>query len=114
MSPLAAPPMHVERVGVSRWEERGDENIQSWHLERLAVVYIRQSTAHQVVEHPESTRLQYGLAARAQALGWSPERIVVIADDLGKSGTSADGRLGLGGDAVLRLAGAVPVGEVEP
>jgi DNA invertase Pin-like site-specific DNA recombinase len=107
MSPLAAPPMHVERVGVSRWEERGDEKIQSWHLERLAVVYIRQSTAHQVVEHPESTRLQYGLAARAQALGWSPERIVVIADDLGKSGTSADGRLGF-----QRLVSEVSLGQV--
>src|SRR5256885_14004404 len=99
MSPLAAPPMHVERVGVSRWEERGDEKIQSWHLERLAVVYIRQSTAHQVVEHPESTRLQYGLAARAQALGWSPERIVVIADDLGKSARARTGDSASSGSA---------------
>ena len=108
MRPLAAPPpTHGERVGISRWEEQGDEKVQSWHLERLAVVYIRQSTTHQVVEHPESTRVQYGLAARAQALGWAPERILVIADDLGKSGTSADGRLGF-----QRLVAEVSLGQV--
>jgi len=55
---------------------------------------VRQSTLHQVVEHPESTRLQYGLTARAYDLGWPENRIVVIDEDLGKSGTSADGRSG--------------------
>ena len=39
------------------------------HLERLALVYIRQSTLAQVVEHRESTRLQYGLEQRAEKLG---------------------------------------------
>ncbi|WP_347277547.1 recombinase family protein [Pseudanabaena sp. FACHB-2040] len=64
------------------------------HLDRLAVVYVRQSTMQQVVEHQESTRLQYGLVDRAIALGWTRERILVIDEDLGKSATSIEGRLG--------------------
>jgi hypothetical protein len=45
------------------------EKLHAWHRERLAVVYVRQSTAQQVLDHQESTRLQYGLVSRAQALG---------------------------------------------
>jgi DNA invertase Pin-like site-specific DNA recombinase len=70
------------------------EKIHPWHRERLAVVYVRQSTAQQVLDHQESTRLQYGLASRAQALGWAVDRVLVIDDDLGKSGASAEGRVG--------------------
>src|SRR2546429_8494885 len=70
------------------------EKLHAWHRERLAVVYVRQSTAQQVLDHQESTRLQYGLVSQAQALGWATDRILVIDDDLGKSGTSAQGRLG--------------------
>ena len=70
------------------------EKLHAWHRERLAVVYVRQSTVQQVLEHQESTRLQYGLVSRAQALGWAAERILVIDDDLGKSGTSVQGRAG--------------------
>jgi len=77
-------------------EELGlrSEKIVPVHLERLAVVYVRQSTLQQVLDHQESTRLQYGLVNRAEALGWSQERILVIDDDLGKSGASAQGREG--------------------
>ena len=71
-------------------------NILADHLERLAVVYVRQSTLQQVLDHQESTRLQYGLVNRAQVLGWSQERVLVIDDDLGKSGASAEGREGFG------------------
>src|SRR5579883_794874 len=70
------------------------EKIRAFHRERLAVVYVRQSTVQQVLEHQESTRLQYGLVNRAQALGWATDRILVIDDGLGKSGTSASGRSG--------------------
>lgn len=70
------------------------EKIHPWHRDRLAVVYVRQSTAQQVLNHQESTRLQYGLVQRAEALGWAPERVLVIDDDLGQSATSAEGRLG--------------------
>lgn len=54
------------------------------HLARSAVVYVRQSSVDQVVHNLESQRRQYGLEARARALGWSD--VEVIDDDLGKSG----------------------------
>lgn len=68
--------------------------IQGYHRDRLAVVYVRQSTVQQVERHQESTRLQYGLVDRAQSLGWAPARVRVIDEDLGKSGRSAEGRPG--------------------
>ncbi len=83
------------------------EKLRPWHRERLAVVYVRQSTAQQVLVHQESTRLQYGLVARAEALGWSSERVLVIDDDLGKSGTTAAGRAGF-----QRLVTEVSLGHV--
>lgn len=64
------------------------------HWERLAVVYIRQSTPQQVLEHRESARLQYGLVTRAVELGWPAERVLVIDEDQGLSGRSAEGRPG--------------------
>ena len=68
--------------------------IQGYHRDRLAVVYVRQSTMQQVERHQESTRLQYGLVERAQSLGWAPARVLVIDEDLGQSGRSAEGRPG--------------------
>jgi hypothetical protein len=53
------------------------------HLDRLSVVYIRQSTQHQVVNNRESTELQYQLRSRAVGLGWTDERVLVIDDDQG-------------------------------
>ncbi len=73
---------------------RRSERITARHYDRLAVVYVRQSTAQQVLDHQESTRLQYGLVTRAQGLGWARERILVIDDDLGQSGASAEARVG--------------------
>src|SRR5712691_5210018 len=70
------------------------EKLTARHLERLAVVYVRQSTMQQVLEHQESTRLQYGLVQRAVALGWSAARVLVIDEDLGQSGATAEGRHG--------------------
>ena len=72
--------------------ERAEGKIQPWHRDRLAAVY--QSTAAQVQDHAESTRLQYGLAERAVALGWAPSRVLVIDDDLGHSASGADARPG--------------------
>jgi DNA invertase Pin-like site-specific DNA recombinase len=68
--------------------------IQSSHLQRQAVVYVRQSTLQQVERHQESTRLQYALVDRAVELGWSPSQILLIDEDLGRSGSSAEGRPG--------------------
>ena len=70
------------------------DKIQPEHLERLAVVYIRQSTVQQVLDHQESTRLQYGLVDRAVELGWPSERVLTIDEDLGKSASSIEGRTG--------------------
>jgi DNA invertase Pin-like site-specific DNA recombinase len=75
------------------WERAGDK-IQDWHQDRLAVVYVRQSTPAQVIEHGESTRLQYGLTERAAALGWAPSRVLVIDEDLGHSASGAGARPG--------------------
>jgi DNA invertase Pin-like site-specific DNA recombinase len=55
---------------------------------------VRQRTLHQVLENTESTARQYGLRERAIALGWKPEQIVVIDQDLGQSGASIVDRLG--------------------
>jgi DNA invertase Pin-like site-specific DNA recombinase len=68
--------------------------IQGNHLDRLALVYVRQSTMQQVERHQESTRLQYGLVSRATYLGWQSQRVIVIDDDLGQSGATAVGRPG--------------------
>lgn len=81
--------------------------IQRSHLARQAVVYVRQSTLQQVARHQESTRLQYGLAARAVDLGWPQDQVLVIDDDLGRSGASAEGRPGF-----QRMVAAVSLEQV--
>lgn len=68
---------------------------------------MRQSTAQQVLVHAESTRLHYGLVSRAQAYGWASDRLVVIDDDRGKSGTTTVGRAGF-----ERLVTEVSLGHV--
>ena len=59
--------------------------IAAQHLERLAVVYVRQSTPGQLRNHPESTARQYALAERAREFGWPENRIRTIDADLGHS-----------------------------
>jgi Resolvase, N terminal domain len=88
------------------WERLGSK-VCDRHLARLAVVYVRQSTRQQVIDHGESTRLQYGLVERAVALGWPTSRVLVIDEDLGKSGASAAGRVGFG-----RLVTEITMGHV--
>lgn len=70
------------------------EKVAARHLERLAMVYVRQSTAQQLVRHQESTQVQYSLKLRAQDFGWPENRVIVIDEDLGKSGASIEGRSG--------------------
>jgi DNA invertase Pin-like site-specific DNA recombinase len=79
-------------------------------LERLAIVYVRQSTQKQVLENRESTARQYAFAEQAVALGWPRERVLVIDEDLGKSGRTAEGRSGFQRavtEVTLNHAGAV-------
>jgi DNA invertase Pin-like site-specific DNA recombinase len=64
------------------------------HLDRLAVVYVRQSDPQQVLNHRESRERQYALADHAVALGWPRDRVMVIDDDQGQSGRTADQRGG--------------------
>jgi DNA invertase Pin-like site-specific DNA recombinase len=64
------------------------------HLRRLAVVYVRQSSERQVREHTGSASFQRSLAAVARSYGWPESQIKIIEDDLGKSGSSTEGRTG--------------------
>ena len=73
-----------------RWETL----VQPQHLERLAMVYVRQSTPGQVLQNQESTRLQYGLRERAEQLGWPRDRIQTVDEDLGVSGSGQEERRG--------------------
>lgn len=81
------------------------EKITPAHLGRKAVVYVRQSTMHQVLENRESQRRQYELADRARAIGF--QCVEVIDDDLGKSGSGLVERPGF-----TRLVAAVLSGVV--
>lgn len=56
--------------------------IHAQHHDRIAIVYIRQSTLQQVERNNESTKLQYALQDKAYAMGWHKERVLVIDDDL--------------------------------
>jgi DNA invertase Pin-like site-specific DNA recombinase len=71
------------------------EAIQPSHLERLALVYVRQSSPHQVLANQESLKLQYNLQQRACAAGWDQARVRIIDSDLGRTGRTAEGRRGL-------------------
>ena len=72
----------------------GLAKIQAYHHTRQALVYGRQSRPQQVAEHVESTARQYALVDRAVALGWSPERLLVIDEAQGQSGQSMATRRG--------------------
>jgi excisionase family DNA binding protein len=78
--------------------------ISSDHVSRGAYVYVRQSTADQLLHNHESRRRQYGLAERARQLGWSA--VVVIDDDLGRSGS------GVSRPGFERLLGVICEGQV--
>ncbi len=66
--------------------------IKPRHLDRLAIVYVRQSHPQQQIRHPESIATQLRLRERIEQWGWPAERIRVLDGDLGKSGTSTVGR----------------------
>lgn len=84
-----------------------NDKIQRTHLERRAIVYLRQSTLKQLYEHRESTDRQYALRGRAIELGWREDQVEMIDEDLGQSGTGAGWRSG-----VQRLAEGVAQGRV--
>jgi DNA invertase Pin-like site-specific DNA recombinase len=94
-------------MSLARYRMQGQpqQKIRPEHLDRAAVVYVRQSSRQQVLEHTESTRLQYALAERAVALGWARSQVMVIDDDLGVSAATADSRKGF-----ARLVAEVTMG----
>ena len=84
--------------------------IRTEHLDRQAFVYVRQSTFMQVRLNTGSTARQYDMRQRALDLGWSPEQVVIIDQDQGRSGASAADREGfqfLVAEVGLGHAGAV-------
>jgi DNA invertase Pin-like site-specific DNA recombinase len=83
------------------------ELVNDRHLARRAVVYIRQSSPHQVLTNQESLRLQYNLRQRALDLGWREEDVEVIDADLGLSGAAAAHR-----DGFKDLIARVTLGQV--
>ena len=85
----------------------GETKISSTHRDRLAVIYLRQSSMAQVREHTESTTRQYGLAEVAVSLGWGRQDVVVIDTDLGVSG-----RWGVARAGFTELVSRVCSGEV--
>ena len=66
------------------------EKITPFHLDRRAVVYLRQSTMKQLSDHQESTIRQYALRERAIQLGWPENRVDIIDCDLGHSGSTSE------------------------
>lgn len=71
----------------------GSSKIDRRHLERLAIVYVRQSDPHEVLLHRESKEMQYNLPDRAVSLGWPRERVLIIDEDQGQSATSDASRV---------------------
>jgi DNA invertase Pin-like site-specific DNA recombinase len=79
---------------IQQFQPLRSAKIQAEHLEKLAIVYVRQSSPQQVLENRESTARQYALAQYAEFLGWPAERVLVIDEDQGQSGKTAENRLG--------------------
>jgi DNA invertase Pin-like site-specific DNA recombinase len=89
------------------------EKIQPQHLQRKAVLYVRQSSGYQVAHNLESQRLQYGMEQRLRSLGW--QEIEVIDEDLGLSAAGDTQRTGferMVADVCLGKVGAVAAREV--
>jgi DNA invertase Pin-like site-specific DNA recombinase len=87
-----------------------DSKVGSAHLRRQAIVYIRQSSPHQVRQNKESRQRQYALVERARALGWPAKSISTIDEDQGRSGTISTHRQGF--KKLLAEVGAGQVGVV--
>jgi DNA invertase Pin-like site-specific DNA recombinase len=89
------------------------DKIGRHHLQRKAILYVRQSSSHQVIHNVESRRLQYAMRERLTALGW--QHIEVVDEDLGRSAAGASTRKGferMVADVCLGKVGAVAAREV--
>jgi DNA invertase Pin-like site-specific DNA recombinase/G:T/U-mismatch repair DNA glycosylase len=97
----------VVETRVGRGREAISGKVAGHHRDRLAIVYVRQSTLRQVAHNTESAKLQYALVERAAALGWAPSRVVVVDEDTGHSASGAQERAGF-----TRLVSEVGLGRV--
>ena len=89
------------------------EKIRPQHLDRKAILYVRQSSSHQVLHNRESQALQYAMRDRLAALGWS--EIEIVDDDLGRSAAGGVMRVGferMVAEVCLGKVGAVAAREV--
>lgn len=89
------------------------EKIRTQHLERKAILYVRQSSPYQVIHNLESQKLQYAMEERLRHLGW--HEIEVVDEDLGRSAAGAVTRIGferMVADVCLGKVGAVAAREV--
>jgi DNA invertase Pin-like site-specific DNA recombinase len=80
---------------------------QPHHLRRKAVIYIRQSTGHQVLTNTESQQLQHAMREHARHLGWPDDRIEVVETDMGRTAQSTERR-----DGYKALLAEVALGQV--
>src|SRR6202012_5205224 len=94
-----------QRRRARRREVMISAKVRTHHLERKAILYVRQSSAHQVLHNRESSALQYAMRGRLTELGWS--EIEVIDDDLGRSAAGGAVRAGF-----ERMVAEVCLGEV--
>ena len=69
-----------------------NEKVGSQHLSRMAMLYVRQSSPHQVIRNEESRLLQYAMKERLHDLGWN--EVEVVDDDLGQSAAGSTQRCG--------------------
>jgi DNA invertase Pin-like site-specific DNA recombinase len=81
--------------------------VQPHHLDRKAVIYIRQSTGHQVLSNVESRKMQHAMREHARRLGWPDSRIEIVEADTGVSAQSTAGR-----DGYKNLLSEVALGHV--
>ena len=107
----AEAPLCPAAVGNGRWAM--SEKIRPQHLERKAILYVRQSSPYQVTHNLESQKLQYAMEARLRQLGW--HEIEVVDEDLGRSAAGCVTRAGferMVAEVCLGKVGAVAAREV--
>src|SRR5271156_2933353 len=92
--PSATPPPVAMPNAIPTLRRARPGLITDWLLGLLAIVYVRQSSPQQIRDHRESRERQYALVNYAIALGWPRDRILIIDDDQGLSGKTAENRSG--------------------
>jgi len=89
-----SPADQTKTLTPARAPGRRATSLSDRHLSKLAIVYVRQSSTQQILDHKESRERQYALADYAATLGWPSERVLVIDEDQGRSGRSVEQRPG--------------------